>query len=252
MLLSYKLGQESIIVRIKIQNANGTAGKTGLSDASSGLIISTIADNEASATVYTVAASNVETISTLGTYAAPTAGKCRFKEVDATNHKGIYELQFANARFAVSNSKSLIISLSGATDMMESDSVIQLTSINPYDATNLGLSALPAANPGAQNGLPIVDSSGRVAVNNVYGTVSELGAQAKTDVANAVWNEVIDSVRTAKQLLRGIVAILLGKSSGHVAGASTPKYRNIGDTKNVVDAVTDGVGNRTNITLDLD
>ena len=54
------------------------AGLAGLTNASSGLIVSTIADNEATATAYTVAAGNVETITTLGTYAAPTASKCRF------------------------------------------------------------------------------------------------------------------------------------------------------------------------------
>ena len=45
--------------------------------------------------------------------AAPTATKCRFKEVDATNHPGVYEFQFADARFAVSNAKRLVISASG-------------------------------------------------------------------------------------------------------------------------------------------
>jgi len=59
--------------------------KTGLTFSSSGLIISTIADNESTATAYTQAGSTTETITTLGTFAAPTATKCRFKEVDATN-----------------------------------------------------------------------------------------------------------------------------------------------------------------------
>ncbi|MDE2106375.1 MAG: hypothetical protein KGL39_54670, partial [Patescibacteria group bacterium] len=142
MLIGFKRGQTSVVLRVKIFDSTATtgAGKTGLTNATSGLIISTIADNEATATVYTVAASNVETITTLGTYAAPTSGKCRFKEVDATNHKGIYELQIADARFAVTSAKFLTISISGATGAAECDAVIPLTAFDMYGATTANLS----------------------------------------------------------------------------------------------------------------
>ena len=145
MLIGYKRGQGSIVLRVKILNSSVAtgAGLTGLTSASSGLIISTIADNEATATAYTVAASNVETITTLGTYAAPTAGKCRFKEVDSTNHKGVYEIQIADARFAVSSAKSLLVSVSGATNAAETDVVIPLRDLDPFDAVRAGLTALP-------------------------------------------------------------------------------------------------------------
>jgi hypothetical protein len=69
----------------------------------------------------------------------------------------------------------------------------------------------------------------------------------------SVWLHVVDGVRTAKQLIRGFVAALLGKSSGHSStGASLPKYRNVADTKDVISASTDASGNRTSVTLDLD
>ena len=103
----------SNILRVFLQDSTSTtgAGKTGLTNTSTGLIISTIANTEATATTYTAAASNVETITTLGTYAAPTASKCRFKEVDATNFPGVYEIQLADARFSVSNSTQLLVSV---------------------------------------------------------------------------------------------------------------------------------------------
>ena len=115
----------SNLIRFTLKNSSTGVGLTGLSSASSGLIISTICDNEATATVYTVAAGNVETITTLGTYAAPTASKCRFKEVDATNHKGLYEFQFADARFSVASAKRLIISVTGATSLLDADYEVQ-------------------------------------------------------------------------------------------------------------------------------
>lgn len=134
MLIGYKRGQGSIVLRVKILNSSVStgAGLTGLTSASSGLIISTIADNESTATAYTVAGSTIEGITTLGTYVAPTATKCRFKEVDATNHKGVYEIQLADARYAVSSAKSLLVSVSGATNAAETDVVIPLRDLDPY------------------------------------------------------------------------------------------------------------------------
>lgn len=147
LLNAYKLGQTSIILRVKLFNSSVTtqAGLTALTSASAGLIISTIADNEAAATTYTQAGSTIETISTLGTYAAPTATKCRFKEVDATNLPGVYEIQIADARFAVANAKSLTISVLGATNLAQAIFIVPLiTGIDPYMAA-----------PGASTGLLI-------------------------------------------------------------------------------------------------
>lgn len=147
MLIDYKLGQGSIKLRVKLRNSSVTtgAGLTGLTSASTGLIISTICDNEATAVgVYTVAGTTIETIATLGTYAAPTATKCRFREVDGTNHKGIYEIQIADARFATSGAKSILISISGATNLVECDVLIPLRTVDPYHI-DFGLVKLDAA-----------------------------------------------------------------------------------------------------------
>jgi hypothetical protein len=111
--LQIRLGSTSNILRIFLADSASTTGqgKTGLTFSSSGLIISTIADVEASPTTYTSAGSTVETITTLGTFAAPTATKCRFKEIDSTNFPGVYELQIADARWAVTNAKKMLVSV---------------------------------------------------------------------------------------------------------------------------------------------
>lgn len=119
-------GSTSNILRVKLRDSTTGVGKTGLAYNTSGLKISTIADVEATATVYTVAGSTIENITTLGTFAAPTATKCRFKEVDATNHPGLYEIQIANARFAVSGAKTLIVSISGVSGVVDEDMEIDL------------------------------------------------------------------------------------------------------------------------------
>lgn len=143
MLVGYKRTQTSVILRVKLFDSSVStgAGKTGLGPTSSGLIISTIADNEATPTYYSQVASptEIETITTLGTYAAPSTGCCRFKEVDATRHKGIYELQFADARFAVANAKFLLISISGVSNMAEMDLAIPLRDLDPYSTEVTGI-----------------------------------------------------------------------------------------------------------------
>jgi hypothetical protein len=146
MLIDFKNGQGSVVIRAKLRDSTVStgAGKTGLTFASTGLIISTIADNEATATPYTAAGSTIDTIATPGVYAAPPANHCRFKEVDATNHKGLYEFQFADARYGVNGAKSLTVSISGATGLAECDFVIPLRAVDPYDGAAFGMSRLDA------------------------------------------------------------------------------------------------------------
>lgn len=122
------LGATSNRVRFTLKDKTTGQGKTGLSTATTGLIISTITDNEASPTVYTVAGSTIETIATLGTFATPTATKCRLKEVSPTNNPGLYEFQFANARFAVAGAKRLVISVNdGQSTILDADYEIQFS-----------------------------------------------------------------------------------------------------------------------------
>jgi hypothetical protein len=130
MQLIRRHSSTSNVLRVVLRNSTTGAGLTGLTFESAGLIISTITDNEASATSYTVTGGTIETISTLGTFAAPTDTKCRFKEVDATNHPGLYELQLADARFAVASAKQLDISILGAASLLRRSVTIQLDGVD--------------------------------------------------------------------------------------------------------------------------
>lgn len=146
MLLSMKHSATGVILRVKLLDKTKTdgSGLTGLTYSSAGLAISAVADVEASTVVYAQGSSNIEDITTLGTYAAPTANKCRFKAVDGTNHPGVYEIQLANGRFSVSSSRSLLVSVRGATNLAECDFVVNLYDVNEYGDAQLkrDLSAL--------------------------------------------------------------------------------------------------------------
>src|SRR3990167_6384375 len=193
-----KHSSTSNLIRFTLKNSSTGVGLTGLSSASSGLIISTIADNEATATAYTVTGSTIETITTLGTYAAPTATKCRFKEVDATNHKGLYEFQFADARFSVASAKRLIISATGATNLLDADYEIQLTQIDMYDSVRAGMTALPNAAAEAAGGLYTRGTgAGQIAQDangNIRANMDTIKTQAVTCAAGVM---VLASVGTA-------------------------------------------------------
>ena len=141
LVLSLPWGILNPILRFKIRDsaANTGAGKTGITGATSGLIISTFADNEASATTYTASGTSIDTITTIGTYAAPSANHCNFKQIDATNNPGVYELQLAAARFAVAASRFLNITVSGASGGAQTDILVNLSGpFNPVNALGGG------------------------------------------------------------------------------------------------------------------
>lgn len=206
-----KNGQASVVLRLKLLDSSSTvgAGLTGLTSASAGLIISTIADNEATATTYTQAGSTIESITTLGTFAAPTATKVRFKEVDATNHKGVYEFQIADARFAVSSAKSLLISILGATNLAQADYVLGLVSDDPYVAKPTNSSLLS------------IDGSGRVDVIKIAGTTQsarDIGASVLLAAGQKV---DVDTIKTQAVTCAAGVTVLASVGTAATSTAQT-------------------------------
>jgi len=129
-IYNYGLSPTSVILRFKLLDSSLTngGGKTGLAYNSSGLIIAIIKDSAAAPTVYTSAGSTIETITTLGTYAAPTSSKCRFKEIDSTNMPGWYEIQFADACFASCNFVG--VAVSGVTNLAQGDYTIDCKNLS--------------------------------------------------------------------------------------------------------------------------
>lgn len=174
MQLGFQNGITSVVLRVKLRKLSDGTSYTGLDHTSSGLVIAVIADNESATTAYTVAGSTVETVTTLGTFAAPTATKCRFKAVDATNHPGLYEIQIADARWAVSNARSVNVTVSGVSDLEQVDTVVQLG-----DAVRgfMSPTALPNAVAGASNGLLI---SGSNSGTTTFGALTVSGATTLT------------------------------------------------------------------------
>lgn len=76
-------------------------------------------------------------------------------------------------------------------------------------------------------------------------SVSALTAAA----LDSIWDEVVESGFTVRQLMRAFASALTGKASG--LETTTAVYRDIADTKDRITATVDADGNRTAITLDV-
>ena len=181
--LLYGVSPTSNIIRVKLMDSTSStgAGLSGLTFSATGLKISTIQISEVSATTYTAAGSTIETITTIGTFSAPTATKCRFKEIDSTNMPGIYEIQIADARFA--STTSLLISITGATNLAQQDFEVQCVNIAANVTQALGTAVTTATagildvntkninNAAVNTGIAQI---GATVIGNVSGTVASV------------------------------------------------------------------------------
>lgn len=102
--------------------------------------------NTAGLTAYYVRNQGSATAITLATLAAANSAYSSggFKEVDATNMPGVYRLDVPDAAFA-SGADSVVVTVKGATGMVQADVEVQLTGVDLQDATAMGVSRIDAA-----------------------------------------------------------------------------------------------------------
>ncbi len=168
MKLLVKKGKTSKMIEVFIQNSSVAtgAGLTGLVFNSASLTWYYWRNGAGSASSVTLATM------TLGTWASG-----GFKEMDATNMPGWYQLGIPDAALA-SGADGVVMMLKGATNMAPVNLEIQLVDFDPQDATSLGLSRLDAAISSrmATFTLPtnfsllLIDGSGRTDVSKIEGT----------------------------------------------------------------------------------
>lgn len=128
-------GSTSVLVRVFIQDASKTngSGLTGLTNASSGLTCYVARDDDGNAAATVLALSG----GTRGTWSSG-----GFKEKDATNQPGVYELGLSNASLATA-SRSCTYYLQGAANMAPCIFEIELTNTDNQSST-FGLGTLTA------------------------------------------------------------------------------------------------------------
>jgi len=189
---------------------------------------------------YSQSSGTIETIVTLGTYAAPVASKCRFKEVDAANQPGLYEYQFDDTRLAVSNAQSLVITVSGYPTLQTQSYEIEFDTNTPQtgdtyaamntlsgsissilEDTGTTIPALIAAGAGGAGG----SGGGSGAISFVY-TLTDADAGTPIDGAevwvttdaaglNVIASGITDAYGVARFMLDAGAVYLWRKKSGY-------------------------------------
>lgn len=224
MKIIKKAGDTSTILQIFIQDSSSTtgAGLTGLAYNTAGLTAYYHRNTDTTATAISLVTMTVGTFTSSG-----------FKEIDATNMPGWYQLCPPDAALAA-GATSVGIHLKGATNMAPLPIEIQLVAIDLQDAVRAGMSALPNASAGANGGLPLGDASGRVDLGKVLGTASAgaagyvgidwahinapTTAQGLTGTTIAT-SQVIASVTGAVGSVTGAVGSVTGNVGGNVVGS---------------------------------
>ena len=94
-------GATGVILHLFLPDGSSVsgAGRTGVLPGTSGLVIALIRPGDPGPASYSASAGTIESIATLGSWVAPTEGRCRWREIDAGLLPGWYELQLPNAWF---------------------------------------------------------------------------------------------------------------------------------------------------------
>lgn len=193
-MLTIRAGSTSQTIYLEVLDSASTTGgrKTGIAWNASGLT-AYYARTRGAATQITLA-------SLASASAAWTSGG--WIEVDATNMPGIYRLDLPDAAVAT-GAQSVVITVKGASGMVQVSKEIRLVAYDPDDATRLGLSALPNAAAGANGGLPTVDAANAVKVQSGTGAnqidLSSGAVKLQPDQAVNV-TKVAGTTQTARDL----------------------------------------------------
>lgn len=182
MKLSILQGATSQSILVFIQDSSSTtgAGLSGLAYNTSGLVA-----------YYSFAGANAGSVQiTLATLSAVNSAWSSggFKEVDATNMQGVYRLDLPNAVLAASKGRSVVVYLSGATNMAPCVLEIELTGWDNQDGVRGGMIALPNT-PCTTNDSLITSGSGTDQL-----TVSGGVASADVKKINAVSTSSVTTV----------------------------------------------------------
>lgn len=240
-LQSVRQASGNPVWRVFLQDSSSTtgAGLTGLTSASSGLKITLIRELDATTTNHTVAGSTIESITTLGTYAAPTATKIRFKEIDATNLPGWYELHAAQAQTGTGDVSRFVSGMIfGATNLAPCPFEVELQAVNSQSAATFMTGVNGVAPPTNWN-LDSIDASGRRDVIKIAGTTQtarDIGASVLLSAGTGT-GQLDFTAGVVKSNLVQILATALTETAGQIA-AAFKKFFDIASPTSTMNLIT--------------
>jgi hypothetical protein len=151
--------------------------------------------------------------------------------VSATNFPGVYEIQIADARFAVANSTQLLVSIQ-CTGVAPVYVEYQLIAVDLLDTVRLGLTSLPNVAQGTTGSISTGNATGQVTVADKTGF--SLSATQTFNVTGNITGNVSGSV--------GSVTGAVGSVTGNVSGSVASVVGAVGSVTGAVGSVTGNVG----------
>jgi hypothetical protein len=244
--LSILAGATSQSVNVFIQDSSSTvgAGLSGLVFNTSGLI-AYYSFTGANTTSVQIALATLSLV----TSAFSSGG---FKEIDATNMKGLYRLDLPNTALAASKGRVCTVILSGAANMAPCVLEIELTAVD-NQSTAFGLSLAKTTNITGLNDIAAsaVVSSGAIttsggAVSTVTTVTNQLTAAA---IATGVWQDAVSGdFTTASSIGKAlyIANVVPGAAGGHfIAGTNAATTITTGLTTTFTGNLTGSVASVT-------
>lgn len=236
-------GTTSRIMRIFVQDSSVTtgAGLTGLLFNSAGIKAYFMRDGDTGPTNFSLATA------TLGTY---TSGG--FRECDATNFPGYYEVGIPNGVMATGATSASVLYF-GAANMTPTRIELELTAWSNQDPIRAGLSALPNASPGAAGGMIFIgnNTAGTIFSSLVVTNAMTLGSFATTGSFTVGSNLVVSGATT----FTGIVthgstttfagAITATSASNNIVGIDVTKISGDSTSATNLKSMLNGTGGVT-------
>jgi len=182
-ILKAGLADQSLDIFIQDSSSSVGAGLTGLVYNSASLVCYYRRGHTGTPTALTLATQTVGGAHSDG----------GFVELSSSNMPGMYRLDLSDAIVAAGVS-TVTLMLKGATNMAPVTIELQLVAADLDDGVRLGLTALPNAAAGANNGLPLGDANGRVDVSEVMGNSQTAGDIVAILLAIATYTDSLESI----------------------------------------------------------
>lgn len=208
---------------VNVVNAAGTAWNSGAITAAT-FAAGAITAAKFAANALDAVWSTASRVLTAGTniVLAKGTGVTGFNDLDASGVRGAVGLASANL-------DTQLATINAKTTNLPPD---------PADASDIALSTLAIYNRiGAPAGASVSADIAQIAGQTSPNTILDLPDGVETGL-------------TLRKALRIVTSALVGKASG--LGTPNPAFRDVNDTKDRIQAVTDQFGNRSSVTLDLE
>lgn len=190
MLNRFVGSSAEVVHHVYIENSATGAGRTGLAHDTSGLIGGMMIFGSGGIAV------TFETIATLGEYEEPSSdAHVRFKEIDASNLPGFYEIHLPLAYFASTGQELFTLVLRGAANMKQTNVTIQKNA--PVAADGLMAGGIPVLDGTSTTiTLPQLDLVGADGAFVGVVVVVEKGDGSQPDQIGTITSSVVSSGQT--------------------------------------------------------